>query len=146
MRCGSDRGTLVATEIAEGGQAALDAFARMRDASLPVEDRYDADFTDHDPAAGQPAGPSGPAWFWEQFGKSFSDIEREVIETIVTPTRLITIMNLSGTHTGEFLGHAPTGKRFTVRNVQVLGFRDGKASDRWGSTDELGLLQQLGLL
>jgi predicted ester cyclase len=146
MRCGSDRGTLVATEIAEGGQAALDAFARMRDASLPVEDRYDADFTDHDRAAGQPAGPSGPAWFWEQFGKSFSDIEREVIETIVTPTRLITIMNLSGTHTGEFLGHAPTGKRFTVRNVQVLGFRDGKASDRWGSTDELGILQQLGLL
>ena len=146
MRCGSDRGTLVATEIAEGGQAALDAFARMRDSSLPIEDRYDADFTDHDPAAGQPAGPSGPAWFWEQFGKSFSNIERELIETIATPTRLITIMNLSGTHTGEFLGHAPTGKRFTVRNVQVLGFRDGKASDRWGSTDELGILQQLGLL
>jgi predicted ester cyclase len=136
----------VATEIAEGGQAALDAFARMRDSTLPIEDRYDADFTDHDPAAGQQAGPDGPAWFWEQFGKSFTDIERDVIETIVTPTRLITIMNLSGTHTGEFLGHAPTGKRFTVRNVQVLGFRDGKASDRWGSSDELGILQQLGLL
>ena len=135
----------MATEIAEGGQATLDAFTRMRDASVPVDDRYDADFTDHDPAAGQPAGPSGPAWFWEQFGKSFTNIEREVIETIVTPTHLITIMNLSGTHTGEYLGHAPTGKRFTVRNVQVLGFRDGKASDRWGSTDELGILQQLGL-
>ena len=135
----------MATEIAAGGQAALDAFARMRDSSLPIGDRYDADFTDHDPAEGQPAGPSGPAWFWEQFGKSFSDIERDVIETIATPTRLVTIMNLSGTHTGEFLGHAPTGKRFTVRNVQVLGFRNGKASDRWGSTDELGILQQLGL-
>jgi predicted ester cyclase len=135
----------VATEIAEGGQAALDAFTRMRDASLPLEDRYDPGFVDHDPAAGQPAGPAGPAWYWEQFDKSFSDVERDVIETIVTPTRLITIMNLSGTHTGEFLGHAPTGRRFTVRNVQVLGFRDGKASDRWGSTDELGILQQLGL-
>jgi predicted ester cyclase len=135
----------VATEIAEGGQAALDASTRMRDASLPLEDKYDPGFVDHDPAAGQPAGPSGPAWYWEQFYKSFSDVERDVIETIATPTRLITIMNLSGTHTGEFLGHAPTGRRFTVRNVQVLGFRDGKASDRWGSTDELGILQQLGL-
>jgi predicted ester cyclase len=134
------------TEIAEGGQAALDAFTKMRDQSLSFEDRYDAHFIDHDPADGQPAGPGGMAWFWEQFGKSFSDIERDVIETIATPTRLITIMNLSGTHTGEFLGHAPTGKRFTVRNVQVLGFRDGKASDRWGSTDELGILNQLGLL
>jgi predicted ester cyclase len=118
----------------------------MRDASLPLEDRYDVNFTDHDPAEGQPTGPGGPAWYWEQFGKSFTDIEREVIETIVTPTRLITIMNLSGTHTGEFLGHAPTGRRFTVRNVQVLGFRDGRASDRWGSTDELGILRQLGLM
>jgi hypothetical protein len=56
MRSGSDRRTSVATEIAEGGQAALDAFARMRDASLPLEDRYDPGFTDHDPAAGQQLG------------------------------------------------------------------------------------------
>jgi len=94
----------------------------------------------------QTRGPPGPAWFWEQFGKSFSDIQRGVIEVIATPTKLVTIMNLSGTHTGEYPGHPPTGKRFTVRNVQVLGFRDGKASDRWGSTDELGILQQLGLI
>ena len=136
----------MATEITEGGQATLDAFARMRDASLPLEDRYDPNFVDHDPAEGEPAGPGGMAWFWEQFGRSFTDIERNVIETIATPTRLVTVMDLSGTHTGEFLGHAATGKRFTVRNVQVLGFRDGKASERWGSTDELGIMQQLGLI
>ncbi|HEX4090776.1 MAG TPA: ester cyclase [Trebonia sp.] len=136
----------MATEIAEGGQAALDAFARMRDASVPAEDKYDPGFVDHDPATGQPAGPGGMAWYWEQFGTSFTDVERDVIETIATPAKLITIMNLSGTHTGPFLGHGPTGKRFTVRNVQVLGFRDGRLSDRWGSTDELGILQQLGLL
>jgi predicted ester cyclase len=81
----------------------------------------------------------------EQFGRSFSDLDRDVIETIATPTKLITIMNLSGTHTGDFMEHAATGKRFTVRNVQVMGFREGKAFDRWGSTDELGILQQLGL-
>ena len=136
----------MATEVADGGQATLAAFARMRDASLPLGDRYDVNFIDHDPAPGQPAGPGGLAWYWEQFGKAFTDIKREVIETIVTSTRLITVMDLSGIHSGDFLGHPPTGKRFTVRNVQVLGFRDGKASDRWGSTDELGILQQLGLI
>ena len=136
----------MATEVADGGQATLAAVARMRDASLPLGDRYDVNFIDHDPAHRQPAGPGGPAWYWEQFGKSFTDIEREVIETIVTSTRLITVMDLSGIHSGDFLGHPPTGKRFTVRNVQVLGFRDGKASDRWGSTDGLGILQQLGLM
>jgi hypothetical protein len=78
----------MATEIAEGGQATLDAIARLQDASLPLEDRYDASFTDHDPGEGQPGGPGGLTWWWEQFGKSFIDIERDVIETIATPTRM----------------------------------------------------------
>ena len=136
----------MAIEITEGAQSTMDAMQRMRETPVAGEERYTADFTDHDPAPGQPAGPTGMAWYWEQFGTSFSDIERDVIETIVTPTKFITIMNLSGTHTGDFLGHAATGKRFIVRNVQVVGFRDGKMSDRWGSTDELGILQQLGLI
>ena len=109
----------MATEIAEGGQAALDAFTRMRDASLPLEDRYDPGFVDHDPAAGQPAGPAGPAWYWEQFDKSFSDVERDVIETIVTPTRLITIMNLSGTHTGESAGNTRGEQRCPVNGIPM---------------------------
>ena len=71
----------MATEIAEGGQATLDAFAKIQDASLPFEDRFNADFTDHDPGSGQPAGPGGIAWYWEQFGRSFTDIEHEVIDT-----------------------------------------------------------------
>jgi predicted ester cyclase len=54
-------------------------------------------------------------------------------------------MDLSGTHTGAFMGHPATGKRFTVRNVQVMRIVDGERVERWGSTDELGILQQLGL-
>jgi predicted ester cyclase len=136
----------MATEITEGGQATIEARDRMRDTDLPLDERFTDDFTDHDPADGQPSDGSGIAWFWEQFGTSFSDLDRDVLETIVTPTKVITVMDLSGTHTGDFMGHAPTGKRFTVRNVQVIGYRDGKASDRWGSTDQLGILQQLGLI
>jgi predicted ester cyclase len=136
----------MATEITEGGDVTLSAMERMRDTDLSPEERFDPDFTDHDAAEGQPAGGEGMAWFWEQFGRSFSDLDRNIVETVATPTKFITIMELSGTHTGEFLGHAPTGKRFTVRNVQVIGFRDGRAVDRWGSTDQLGILQQLGLV
>jgi len=29
--------------------------------------------------------------------------------------------------------------------VQVAKFRDGKMVERWGSSDQLGLLQQLGV-
>ena len=130
------------TEITEGGQANLDSL--LHPTGDPA-DAFSPDFVDHDPAAGQPAGGAGLAWYWEGFGKSFSDIERNLVDTVATAEHVITVMDLSGTHTGEFLGHAPTGKRFTVRNVQVLRIVDGKRVERWGSTDELGILQQLGL-
>lgn len=136
----------MATEITEGGQATLDLMGTLANQSLPLEQRFVDSFVDHDPAPGQPEDGSGLAWYWGQFADSFSDVEREVVETIATPEHLITVMDLTATHTGDFLGHPATGKRFTVRNVQVAKFVDGRMSERWGSTDQLGILQQLGLV
>ncbi|MFJ3378853.1 ester cyclase [Curtobacterium sp. NPDC090217] len=136
----------MAVEVTVDGEPTLTARDRMRQQDRPLEERFTVDFIDHDAADGQPSDGSGIAWFWEQFGEAFSDVQREDVETIATPTKVITISTLAGTHTGDWMGHAPTGRRFTgIRNVQVISFRDGRASERWGSTDQLGMLQQLGL-
>jgi predicted ester cyclase len=132
------------TEITEGGQPAYDALFKA-DPATPIEDRFDREFVDHDPAEGQPAGSAGVAWYWEQFGQSFSEIERSLIETIATPEHIVTVSEISAKHTGDWLGHPATDRRFTVRNVQVIKLRNGKPVERWGSTDELGMLRQLGL-
>lgn len=137
-------------EVVEGGQANLDLMQRRREGMASgdpdaMRDLFDPGFVDHDPAADQPEGGEGLAWYWADFEKSFSDVERERVHTVATPEHVITVMDLSGTHTGEFMGHAPTGKRFTVRNVQVMRVVDGRMVERWGSTDQLGILQQLGL-
>lgn len=52
---------------------------------------------------------------------------------------------LTGTHNGDFRGHPPTGKAISVRGMQISPYRDGKLVERWGSTDELGILTKLGL-
>lgn len=51
---------------------------------------------------------------------------------------------LTGTHQGEFQGLAPTGKSVSARGVQIGRSQDGKIIERWGSSDELGILNQLG--
>jgi predicted ester cyclase len=51
-----------------------------------------------------------------------------------------------GTHRGEFLGIAATGRSFDVPTVGILRFADGQAVERWGFSDNLGILQQLGLM
>jgi predicted ester cyclase len=44
------------------------------------------------------------------------------------------------------MGIEPTGKRISVRGIQVGRFENGMLVERWGSTDQLGLLQQLGVV
>ena len=137
-------------ETLPGSEANLDLMARRRAAMASGDDDavqavFADSFTDHDPADGQPAGGAGLSWYWHGFEASFSDVERETVHTVATPEHVVTVTTLSGTHTGEYLWHAPTGRRFSVRTVQVMRMQDGAIVERWGSTDQLGILQQLGL-
>ena len=51
---------------------------------------------------------------------------------------------LTGTHDGEFMGVAPTGKKIEINGIQIGRFENGKIVERWGSSDELGIMQQIG--
>jgi steroid delta-isomerase-like uncharacterized protein len=101
---------------------------------------------DHDPAPDQSAGPKGIGEFWTTFKQAFPDVALEPVQVIATEEYVTAILDVTGTHKGEFLGHKATGKSFKVRGIQVGKFADGKMTDRWGSTDALGILQQLGLV
>jgi len=66
-------------------------------------------------------------------------------ETIVQDEDTIAIAyTLTGTHTGVFGKVPPTGKKVKIRGMQISKFKDGKMVERWGSSDELGLLRQIG--
>jgi predicted ester cyclase len=51
-----------------------------------------------------------------------------------------------GTHEGDFLGIAPTGKRVSFSGIVILRVVDGKIVERWAQLDNLSLLQQLGAI
>ena len=48
---------------------------------------------------------------------------------------------------GGTLAHtlAPTGKRISARGMQIARSENGQIVERWGSSDELGILKQLGV-
>lgn len=104
-----------------------------------------AGLVDHDPAPDQSAGPEGIGEFWTAFTAAFPDVALSPVQVIATDDFVTAVLEITGTQTGEFEGHAPTGKSFTVRGIQVGKFTDGKMTDRWGATDTLGILRQLGL-
>jgi predicted ester cyclase len=50
------------------------------------------------------------------------------------------------THTGSFMGHPATGKVVRVTGMDIMRYRDGQVVELWSQFDDLGLLQQLGIV
>ena len=99
---------------------------------------------DHDPAPDQGPGPEGFIGFFTMMRSAFPDLKVAVERIVSNATDVAMAYMITGTHQGEFLGIAPTGKRVTVRGLQISRFENGEIVERWGSSDELGLVKQLG--
>jgi steroid delta-isomerase-like uncharacterized protein len=100
---------------------------------------------DHDPAPDQGPGPEGFQTFFKTLASAFPDAKIDLESMVANEDNIAIAYTLTGTHQGEFMGVAPTGKPITARGVQIARFEDGLIVERWGSTDELGILKQLGV-
>jgi predicted ester cyclase len=81
-----------------------------------------------------------------EFRSAFPDWHEEVVQLVAEGDAVAGRFRCSGTHLGEFLGEAPTGKRMDVQEVFFLRAEDGRFVDFWGLEDSLGRMRQLGLL
>ena len=126
--------------------AAQTAFGEaVNSGTLAFDDLVAADAVDHDPAPGQVAGPEGYRAMFEELRTAFPDLNVEVEHLVADDDDVAFAYTLTGTHTGPFQGFQPTGRSFRVRGMQISRFSDGKLIERWGSSDQLGILTQLGL-
>ena len=103
------------------------------------------DSLDHDPAPGQGPGPKGYRAFFTEMRTAFPDLKADLAALVADDESIAFAYTLSGTHKGPLMGIPPTGKKMSIRGVQFSKFRDGKMVERWGSSDQLGMLQQLGI-
>jgi len=100
---------------------------------------------DHDPAPGQGAGRAGFKTFFTALTTAFPDAHIEPAHLVANDDNVAIAYTLTGTHEGEFHGLAPTGKTIEVRGMQIARFENAEIVERWGSSDELGILTQLGV-
>ena len=82
------------------------------------------------------------------FRNSFPDFRMEVVDVIAEEDKVACYFRCSGTHEGEWRGHAPTGRRFEdVDEVYIFAVEDGKLASAIAVVeDNLTRLRQLGLL
>jgi predicted ester cyclase len=81
-----------------------------------------------------------------EFYSAFPDWREEIVELVTEGNTVAGRFRCSGTHLGEFLGGAPTGKRMDVEEVFFLRVEEEKFVDFWALEDSLNRMRQLGLL
>jgi predicted ester cyclase len=70
--------------------------------------------------------------------------EITIEDVIAEGEKVVLRVKIRGTHTGTFLGVAPTGKQVEFTNIFIRRIVDGKIAEEWQSPDMLSLLQQRG--
>ena len=105
------------------------------------------DLTDHDPAPGQAPGLEGVKQWFSSMHTAFPDFRMNVEDMIAEGDKVVARVRMSGTHQGEFMGIDATGNRVTITGIDILRVNaDGKIVEHWGNFDDLGMMQQLGVV
>ena len=117
---------------------------RRRDLAA-IGELHAPEFMDRSPAGRDP-GPAAYAAGVAELFAAFPDFEAVTDDLVVdTATATVAIRwTATGTHRGDFLGAAPTGRRITFRGIEIIRIAGGRITERWGEWDGLDLLDQLG--
>ena len=77
---------------------------------------------------------------------SFPDLHVTIEDIIAEGDKVCVRLKETATHTGEFRGLAPTGKKLTYTAVTIWRIVDGKVVEGWGVYDQMDFYKQLGVI
>jgi len=107
------------------------------------------DAVDHSTVGGKSKTEKGSASFRaivSMFRHSMQDIHLAIEQEVYAGDKVVHRWVLRGTDTGGLMGMPASGKVLTFSGTTIVRMSEGKIVERWASVDELGLLQQLGVI
>jgi steroid delta-isomerase-like uncharacterized protein len=78
--------------------------------------------------------------------QGFPDFEITVEDMVAEDDKVVKRFVFQGTHSGQFAGIPPTGKRVTMRGITLYRLTQGRVSEIYWNYDVFGLLQQVGAI
>lgn len=104
------------------------------------------DVVEQVPFPGQGPGLEGLKDVLRGMRAAFPDIHYSTEEQIAEGDKVLTRFEWTGTHRGEFLGVAATGRRVTVWGMVLDRLVDGRIKETRIIMDMLGMMIQLGVM
>ena len=110
-----------------------------------LDELYAEDAIEHNPF-GDMHGRAAIRESYEGFITAFPDIEQEVEDVVAEGDTVAMRLTAHGTHEGPMMGLEPTGREIEVQQTVFTRVEDGEIVERWLHPDNLGMLQQLGVV
>lgn len=111
-----------------------------------AEDLVAPDYVDHGAPPGHPGGPAGFTATVQMYRAAFPDFYWAIEDMIGEGDKIAIRVTARGTHQGDLMGIAPTGRQVTVTGIAIWRIADGKVAEAWVNRDLLGMMQQLGAI
>ena len=100
----------------------------------------------HDPNNPIAPGPQGLKQLISMYRSAFPDLHFAIEQEIADGDYVVHRLIATGTQRGDLPALPATGKRAATTAIIINRFKDGKIVEGWAISDQLGLLQQLGVV
>ena len=77
---------------------------------------------------------------------AYPDLHVAIEDLIAEGDKVVSRNLVTGTHKGEYMGIAPTGKSVTYNEIFIFRFVNSRIAETWGVVDVLAQLRQLGAI
>ncbi len=115
--------------------------------NLDVADEiYAPNFISHEPTGPEERSPEYVKQFVNTYRTAFPDGHTTIENLIAEGDEVAYRWTFRGTHQGELMGITPTGKEVTITGITIDSISGGRIAEEWNNFDQLGMLQQLGVV
>ncbi|MDQ5809678.1 MAG: ester cyclase [Actinomycetota bacterium] len=111
-----------------------------------IDEICSPEFVNHSAPPGVPSNCEGVKQVTAMFRQAFPDSYFTVEDMVAEGDKVATRKTFHGTHQGEFMGIPPTGQQVSTGLIDVVRIVDGKVVEHWSMGDNLGMMQQLGVI
>ncbi len=94
--------------------------------------------------AGMPSGLEGARVVHQTTLIGMPDYHTTIEDLIAEGDKVVAHVTMTGTHTGNFWGIPPTGRRVNLTGIYIVRIKDGKIVEHWGEENGIIVIKQLG--
>jgi steroid delta-isomerase-like uncharacterized protein len=111
-----------------------------------VDEYYASDFINHSAPPGVPADREGLKGLIAMYLAAFPDFKVTNEFVLTDGDKVITYWKATGTHNGPLGDIPPTDKQIATHGISITQFANGKIVGAWSESDQMDLMQQLGVI